>query len=124
MRLIQLLTLFFMLSVTIWAADEKAETADSTETRTAFVESFELAQNYPNPFNPTTTIRFTIAEKSNVKIKVFNLLGNSVQILVDAEYEPGRYNISFDGSDLPAGIYLYNMTAGDLSEMKRMTLLK
>jgi len=90
---------------------------------------FSLSQNYPNPFNPVTKIRFDIpanvkSQKSNVKLVVYNMLGEEVEILVNEELQPGTYEADFDGSNLPSGIYFYRLQAGDYTETKKMVLLK
>ena len=85
---------------------------------------FSLEQNYPNPFNPRTSIRFNLPNRSDVVLKVYNLLGQEVKTLVDAEFEAGTYSVSFDASDLPSGVYIYRVRAGTFVETKRMVLLK
>jgi len=85
---------------------------------------FLLKQNYPNPFNPTTTISFVIGQQSFVSLKVYDVLGNEVAVLVNEEKTPGSYKINFDARDLSSGIYLYKLTTGTFSETKRMMLLK
>jgi len=93
------------------------------------VNSYRLFQNYPNPFNPSTTIRFTIPQEErrktqNVSLKVFDLLGNEVAILVNEEKPAGEFEIEFVGADLPSGIYFYRLQAGDFVETRKMLLLK
>jgi hypothetical protein len=87
-------------------------------------ETFDLQQNYPNPFNPETTIAFKISSTTPVSIKVFDLLGNEVAVLIDEVKQPGIYRISFDGGNLASGVYFYKMIAGDFSSVKKMSLLK
>jgi len=91
--------------------------------------SFELSQNYPNPFNPVTTIEYSLPERSNVTIEIYNVLGQRVQTLVNREESAGSYTVTWDGSDAsgkPAatGLYLYRFQAGDHVETKKMLLLK
>jgi hypothetical protein len=85
---------------------------------------FELAQNYPNPFNPSTTIKFSIPQSSDVTLKIFNTLGQEVSTLLDQNMEAGSHTINFDASELNSGIYFYKLDAGSYSEVKKMTLLK
>lgn len=88
------------------------------------VNSFELSQNYPNPFNPTTTIKYSIAEKSNVTLKVFDILGREITTLVNSELSAGNYNIQFDASSLASGVYIYSIKAGNFSSSKKMLLVR
>jgi photosystem II stability/assembly factor-like uncharacterized protein len=87
-------------------------------------DKFVLEQNYPNPFNPTTKIRFQIADRSFVSLKVFDVLGNEVITPVNEEKPEGKYEISFNGSNLPSGVYFYKLTAGKFSETKKLIMLK
>ncbi|MCH7516620.1 MAG: T9SS type A sorting domain-containing protein [Bacteroidetes bacterium] len=93
------------------------------------VAEFELDQNYPNPFNPTTKIKFTIQsdvrrEMLNVSLKVYDVLGNEIVILVNEEKPSGSYEVEFSGAELPSGIYFYKLDAGNFSDTKKMMLLK
>jgi hypothetical protein len=85
---------------------------------------FELAQNYPNPYNPTTTINFTLGQTSNVKLTVFNVLGQKVATLVDSRMNAGQQSVVFDASRLSSGEYFYRLDAGSFSSVKKMMLLK
>ena len=85
---------------------------------------YSLEQNYPNPFNPVTTIRFTIPEAGNVKLKVYDLLGQEVKILVNEYKEAGAYTINFDASNLNSGVYIYKIEAGSFTQTLKMTLIK
>jgi hypothetical protein len=85
---------------------------------------YELAQNYPNPFNPSTEISYSIPLSGNVRISVLNSLGREVAVLVDKLVEAGSHTITFDGSILPSGVYMYTMVAGDSRISKKMTLVK
>ena len=87
-------------------------------------QTFAIAQNYPNPFNPTTMVTFDMPEAGAVSIKVYNTLGQEVATLVNEVRDAGQHRVSFNASDLSAGVYLYVMEAGDFSATKRMTLLK
>ena len=88
------------------------------------VNQFELAQNYPNPFNPTTAIKFNLPEGGNVKLSVYNLLGQEVATLVNGFKEAGSHTVNFDASNLMSGIYLYKIQANGFVQTRKMTLLK
>ncbi|NWF50284.1 MAG: T9SS type A sorting domain-containing protein [Ignavibacteriaceae bacterium] len=85
---------------------------------------FELSQNYPNPFNPSTRISYSIPQNSLVSLKVYDVLGNEVANLVDAQQSAGRYEVTFDGSNLASGIYLYKIKAGNFTSTKKLVLMK
>ncbi|MBN1349953.1 T9SS type A sorting domain-containing protein [candidate division KSB1 bacterium] len=87
-------------------------------------EAFFVEQNYPNPFNPSTTIKFGLPFASHVTVKVFNILGYEVATLLDRREDAGLHRLSFDASNLSAGIYFYQIQAGKFVEFKRMVLLK
>ncbi len=98
-----------------------------------------LEQNYPNPFNPSTTIKYQIpaqdrndklfvtrsgVEESFVTLKVYNILGREVATLVNKKQNPGNYQVEWNASNLPSGIYFYQLKAGDFTETKKMVLLR
>lgn len=85
---------------------------------------FLLSQNYPNPFNPITTIKYSLANSGIVKLKVFDILGREVAILVDQEQESGEYQVEFNATTFSSGIYFYRLQVGDFSEIKKMVVLK
>ncbi len=89
---------------------------------------YSLSQNYPNPFNPSTRIKYSVPQKSNVVIKVFDLLGREVEILVNEEKPIGSYEVEFSAiggaTALPSGIYFYRLQAGNFVETKKMVLLR
>jgi len=85
---------------------------------------FSLEQNYPNPFNPSTKIKYSIPQSSNVVIKVFDILGNEIETLVNEEKQTGTYEITWYAENLPSGIYFYRLHAGDFVETKKMILMK
>lgn len=96
----------------------------SNEDKSAVVSNFELKQNYPNPFNPSTTISFSIPQQEKVTLKIYNVLGNVVSVLIDEVKSAGNYSISFDGSQLSSGVYFYKLEAGSYSSTKKLTLMK
>jgi hypothetical protein len=90
----------------------------------AVVNEFELSQNYPNPFNPTTTIKFNLPDAGNVKLSVYNLLGQEVQTIVNGFMESGSHSVNFDASNLNSGVYLYKLEANGFTQTRKMTLIK
>lgn len=144
-------TVWFALSKTLYTFDEKNNLIEELDqhqsssnsgwednTRTLYsyvnitgveddlsiIKSFSLSNNYPNPFNPSTTIKYSIPEQSNVSIKVFDVIGREVSTLLNKKQQQGNYEVEFDGSYLPSGIYFYRLQAGDFVETKKMILLK
>jgi predicted amidohydrolase YtcJ len=87
-------------------------------------ESFLLMQNYPNPFNPITKIAYTIPQKGFVTLKIFDLLGREIKILLNEEKQPGIYQVEFNGSDLSSGVYFYELQFGNSVINKKMLLIK
>jgi len=85
---------------------------------------FDLAQNYPNPFNPGTTIKFSIPEASFVNLAIYSITGEMVMQVVDRYMPAGNHQFTFVADELPSGIYIYKMTAGDFSDARKMTLLR
>ena len=89
-----------------------------------FIGNYFLSQNYPNPFNPTTTISYSIPKRSNVSLKVYNILGKQVAVLVNETQNTGNYKRVFDGSNLASGVYIYKLQAGDFVDVKKFVLMK
>ncbi len=87
-------------------------------------KEFSLSQNYPNPFNPSTNIQYAIDSRQYVSLKVYDILGKEVAILVNEEKLAGNYKITFDASSLPSGIYFYQLQAGSFVQTRKMVLLK
>ena len=90
---------------------------------------YNMSQSYPNPFNPTTTIEFNLPKRSNVTVKIYNVLGQQVQSLVDQELSVGNYKVTWDGSTFggghaSTGVYFYRIVTEDFTETKKMVLLK
>lgn len=83
-----------------------------------------LGQNYPNPFNASTKISFSLPDSRPVSLKVYDLLGREVRTLVNGQTPEGSHTVTFDGSELPSGIYFYRLKAGDFTNTKILTLLK
>jgi hypothetical protein len=99
-------------------------------------EEFQLYQNYPNPFNPVTKIKFRIPNSSvivrsgatwqspDVTLKVYDITGKEIAIVVNEQLKPGTYEVTFDASNLPSGIYFYQLQAGEFSQTKKMLMIK
>lgn len=95
-------------------------------------DKYSLSQNYPNPFNPSTTIRFQIKEMSSPRslsgdmttLKVFDILGKEIATLVNEKLKPGEYEVTFNGSTIPSGVYFYKLQSGDFTDTKKLVLLK
>ncbi|MBE2219329.1 MAG: T9SS type A sorting domain-containing protein [Ignavibacteria bacterium] len=93
-------------------------------------DEFSLSQNYPNPFNPMTNIKFDVpatpqsSGKENVILKIYNVLGKEITTLVDKELSPGTYEVNFDGTNYPSGIYYCRMSFGESATVNKMILLK
>jgi hypothetical protein len=87
-------------------------------------EEYSLEQNYPNPFNSMTNLKFKMLNAGNTEIKVFDIAGKEVDILVNEYLHAGTYEVRFDSGDLPSGIYFYRMQSGRYTETKRMILIK
>jgi hypothetical protein len=91
---------------------------------TKIPQSYNLYQNYPNPFNPITNIKFDILRKDNVKLTIFNILGNEIISLINQTLQPGSYKVSWNGIDNPSGIYFYKLETNFFKETKKMILLR
>jgi len=94
------------------------------ELNTTAPNEYTLIQNYPNPFNPSTTINYQIPELSFVTIKVYDVLGKEIATLVNEEKPFGDYEIEFNGTGLPSGIYFYRLQTGNFVEIKKMVFIK
>ena len=107
------------------AAIEWINNASSVKnTENEIIQDYRLDQNFPNPFNPTTTIKYQIPELSFITLKVFDVLGKEVMILVNEEKSAGYYKVEFNASLLTSGIYFYQLKAGNYIETKKMIFIK
>jgi hypothetical protein len=85
---------------------------------------YELSQNYPNPFNPSTTIRFSLPKQTQLKINIYNMIGEQVATIAEGMYESGYHKVTFNASNLPSGTYIYRLQSNEFVQVKKMILLK
>jgi len=104
--------------------DIKLVQPSSVEAETEIPMDYSLSQNFPNPFNPTTNISFNLPTASNVSLKVYDMLGQEVAIVLNQFMNAGRFEVKFDASSLPTGIYTYSLSAGNFQSIKKMMLIK
>jgi hypothetical protein len=105
-------------------ADGKFEYSKTITAQIFTIDNYALLNNYPNPFNPSTTIEFQIPDRNFVTLKICDMLGTEVATLVNEEKPAGRYELTFDASNLSSGTYFYILRAGDYQAMKKMILVK
>jgi hypothetical protein len=108
----------------IWFNDFINPVEDENNSINKLSNQYKLFANYPNPFNPTTKIKYQIPELSFVILKVYDVLGSEIATLANEKKSVGSYEVEFDASNLPSGIYFYKLQAGDFIETKKMLLLK
>ncbi len=111
--------------------DKKAEWEDwitsveEIDINSGVPQEYELSQNYPNPFNPSTIIQYSLAGRSNVTLRVYDILGREITTLINNEVQnAGKYKVTFDASRLSSGIYFYSLNAGQFVQTKKMILVK
>jgi hypothetical protein len=85
---------------------------------------YELSQNYPNPFNPSTTIRFSLPKATQLKINLYNMLGEKIETIVEGLYEAGFYKVLYNAHNLPSGAYIYRIESSEFVQVKKLMLLK
>jgi hypothetical protein len=108
----------------VWIIKTTSDVSNVKLNYNQFVSDFSLQQNYPNPFNSATAIQYSILQRSNVRLKVFDILGKEVTTLVNEEKDQGVYTVNFDANNLASGLYLYSIQAGSFVDTKKMILLK
>jgi len=117
-------TLSGLIANTQYAKTKYTTTIGIKNISTEIPGSFEMSQNYPNPFNPVTIFRFAIPKRDLVKIKVFDVLGKEVSVLVNEQLDAGYYEVSFGGQNLSSGLYFYRIESSGLIQTKKMLLVK
>jgi hypothetical protein len=98
--------------------------SDIVEADLSAPSILELNQNYPNPFNPSTTISYSLPKTEMVSIKIYDMLGKEVRTLVNEYKNAGSYMVVFNASNLASGTYLYRLTTGEFTQVKKLILLK
>jgi len=101
-----------------------SQTSTNVNEEEKSISDFKLLQNYPNPFNPATCIEYRVVSSEYVTLKIYDVLGNEIEVLVNEEKPAGIYEVNFDASGLTSGIYYYRFQAGSFSETKKMMLIK
>lgn len=101
-----------------------SQVTSNEETDLSQAGKFALSQNYPNPFNPSTAINYQVPVNAEVRLEVFNMLGQSVALLVNDQKTAGSHTVRFDASDLSSGMYFYQIQSAGFSETRKMTLIK
>jgi len=122
----------FVNELTGWAAGEGGVILKTTTGGITFIQSishivpenFSLSQNYPNPFNPTTNFEFRIADFGLVRLTVFDAIGREIKVLVNQQLQPGTYEVSWDASAHPSGVYYYRLESGSFTQTKKMVLIR
>jgi hypothetical protein len=107
-----------------WLVDDLALTGVNSVGEQAAPAEFALEQNYPNPFNPLTLVTYQLPAASQVRLSVYNLLGQEVAVLVNERQDPGRYTVKFDAGSRPSGLYLYRLQADGFVQTRSMTLVR
>ncbi len=96
----------------------------SVKDENSQIKDYTLHQNYPNPFNPSTAISYQLSTQSKVELKIFDVLGREIQTLVNEIQSAGNYKVNFDATNLPSGIYIYQIKADNFVQSKKMVLVK
>jgi len=116
-----------------WAVGYGGKILKTTNGGVTFVEDeeidevpteYKLSNNFPDPFNPSTKLRYSVPQSSQIQIKIFDILGNEIETLVNEEKPIGTYEIVWYAENLPSGVYFYRLQAGDFVEIKKMILLR
>ncbi len=112
------------ISDTLFFVSKESITVGIDPISSQIAESFKLFQNYPNPFNPETKIKFELSKSGIASLKVYDIEGKEIETLINKELSTGQYEINFNGSKYPTGIYFYKLNTGNSQSVKKMMLLK
>jgi hypothetical protein len=118
---------YYAWTVEKWSYTGTLPNIPTTSVRQSSIANpaeYELTANYPNPFNPSTNFRFSIATRQFVSVKIFDMLGHEVASLVNDEMDAGTYTVEWNASNVPSGVYFYQIKAGAFLSTKKMTLMK
>ena len=124
---ISLVMVLMIVGTTLYAGNPKSHSKQLDgigSGNSSLSDDYKLYQNFPNPFNPVTKLSYKINNEGYVTLKVYNLVGQVVKVLVSENQKPGVYSVTFNGSELSTGIYLYKLQVNDFTSVKRMTLIK
>jgi flagellar hook assembly protein FlgD len=88
------------------------------------ISQFQLQNNYPNPFNPSTQITYSVPKVTDVTLKIYDILGREIAILVNEKKQAGDYKVTWDAEEVPSGVYFYRIVAGEYIETKKMAVVK
>jgi hypothetical protein len=102
----------------------KSNTVGINQNGTEIPESYNLSQNYPNPFNPSTKIDFSLPKSGNVKLAVYDMIGNEVAVLTNGQLPAGNYSADFNAAKLASGVYFYKLITDEFTSTKKMMLVK
>jgi len=107
-----------------WGCTAIPVSVDVYRTGNTLPQRFQLEQNYPNPFNSTTQIAYELPSEEFVSLRVYNLLGQEVAVLVNERRPAGTYTVTFRASELPSGMYFYRISAGEFQQTRKLLLLR
>lgn len=119
---------FYIVAATygrsIWMREITGDDPTGINSDPVAVTGFELKQNYPNPFNPSTEIKFALPSADFITLKVFDITGREVAVLVNRKMEQGNHSVTFDGGKLSSGVYFYRITTSKYTDIKKMVFVK
>jgi len=114
----------FIVGILVASIEELGGTVGVNTDEIVKPMEYNLAQNYPNPFNPSTTISYSIVERANVSVVIYDAIGRTIETLVNEVKEPGKYEITWNADSYSSGVYFYKLTSGDFVSTKKMLLVK